>query len=156
MNFVPIIAATAILFMAPASAGTKIDDPLAFVKGVYAHWNASQPEPEGVFTPRLAALQALDEKEAGSEVGRGNDFSFWCNCQDGDLKNVAVTSWDVAGAKTPRKVVEVKFLLDDKKEVLEFYFEKTGAGWKIDDVQSLASDLWTLSIIYKYGWPDGR
>lgn len=151
-----ITAATTILLLnIPASAGTKIDDPVAFVKGVYAHWNASQPEPRGVFSARLDALAALDDKEAGGEVGRGNDFSFWCNCQDGDIKNVTVKGWTVVNAPG-RQVVEVKFLLDDRKEDLLFYFEKTAAGWKIDDVQSLASDPWTLSIIYKYGWPDGR
>jgi hypothetical protein len=149
-----IVALTASLIV-PASAGTKIDDPIAFVKSVYAHWNASQPEPKGVFTARLEALAALDEKEAHGEVGRGNDFSFWCNCQDGDVKNVTVKGWTVANAPD-RKVVEAKFLLDAKKQRLLFYFEKTKAGWKIDDVQSLATDPWTLSVIYKYGWPDGR
>jgi hypothetical protein len=146
-----LIAALAV----PANAGAKIDDPIAFVKNVYAHWDASQPEPKGVFTARLDALAALDAKEAHGEVGRGNDFSFWCNCQDGNVKNVTVKGWAVANAPD-RKVVEARFLLEDKKERLLFYFEKSKAGWKIDDVQSLASDLWTLSVIYKYGWPDGR
>lgn len=149
------VAAT-ILLIAPASAATKIEDPVAFVKGVYAKWNASQPGPKGVFTARLDALAALDVKEAHGEVGRGNDFSFWCNCQDGEIKNVVVKGWDVPDAAPSRKVVQVKFLLDGKKEWLEFYFEKTSAGWKIDDVQSLATDPWTLSVLCKYGWPDGR
>jgi hypothetical protein len=143
------------LMACPALAGTKIDDPVAFVKGVYAHWNASQPAPEGVFSPRLAALQELDEKEAHGEVGRGNDFSFWCNCQDGEIKSVTVKGWAVENAPD-RKVVEAKFLLDGKKQDLLFYFEKTKASWKIDDVQSRGADAWTLSVIYKYGSADGR
>jgi hypothetical protein len=160
MKYAFMLALSAVIAGPALAADSKpvpvIDDPLAFVKGVYAHWNASQPAPTGVFTARLAALQALDDKEAGGEVGRGNDFSFWCNCQDGDVKNVTVKGWDVPRATPPRKVVQVKFRLDDKKEILEFYFEKTQDGWKIDDVQSLASDPWTLSVVYKYGWPDGR
>ena len=149
------IAVFAALTGISASADTKIDEPVAFVKGVYAHWTASQPEPKSVFTARLSALQELDEKEAHGEVGRGNDFSFWCNCQDGTLKNVSVKGWNVANA-SGRKAVEARFVLDGKKQDLLFYFESTKAGWKIDDVQSRGADGWTLSIVYKYGWPDER
>lgn len=138
------------------AAAAPIGDPVAFVKSVYAKWNASQPEPKDVFTARLDALAALDDKEAHGEVGRGNDFSFWCNCQDGEIKNISVKGWDVPNAAPGRKVVEARFLLEDKSERLLFYFEKSKAGWKIDDVQSLAADPWTLSVVYKYGWPDGR
>lgn len=147
--------ALAVLAMVPATAGTRIDNPVIFVTGVYARWNASHPEPSDVFTERLRALQALDEKEAHGEVGRGNDFSFWCNCQDGDLKNAVVKGWPVENARS-RQVVRVKFLLDGKQQDQLFYFEKTTAGWKIDDVQSLGPDGWTLSVIYKYGWAWGH
>jgi hypothetical protein len=149
------IAVLAVLAMGPALAGTKIDDPVKFVTGVYAHWSTQHPEPEGVFTERLSALQALDEKEAHGDVGRGNDFSFWCNCQDGEMKNAVVKGWPVENA-SGRQVVEAKFLLDGKKQDILFYFERTKAGWKIDDVQSLGPNGWTLSVVYKYGWTDGR
>jgi hypothetical protein len=155
MKYAATALALATMLAAPAFAGSKIDDPVAFVKGVYAHWKASQPEPKGVYSARLDALAALDEKEAHGEVGRGNDFSVWCNCQDGDIKGASVKGWTVENA-TDRKVVEVKFALDGKKQDLLFYFENTKAGWKIDDVQSRGSDGWTLSILYKYGWPDGH
>jgi hypothetical protein len=108
-----------------------------------------------VLTPRLKDLRALDEKEAHGEVGRDNDFSFWCNCQDGEIKSVTVKSWAVENAPG-RKVVEAKFLLDGKKQDLLFYFERTTAGWKIDDVQSRGAEAWTRSVIYKYGAADGR
>ena len=145
----------ALVLAVPATAET-IADPVVFVKGVYARWNASQPEPTGVFTARLDALAALDDKEAHGEVGRGDDFSFWCDCQDGELTNATVRGWPVYAAVPAREVVEVKFLLDGKKQDLLFYFEMTKAGWKLDDVQSIASDPWTLSLVYKYGWPDGK
>ena len=155
----PFKLAVALVFAAflglPAQAGTKIDDPVAFVKGVYASWSTQKAEPDGVFTARLDALRALDEKEAHGEVGRGNDFSFWCNCQDGEIKKPVVKGRDVENAKG-RKVVDVKFELDGKKQDIVFYFEQTKDGWKIDDVRLNAKGGWTLSLIYKYGWDDEK
>ena len=148
------LALTALMAV-PALAATKIDDPVKFVQTVYAGWSTQKAKPEDIFTARLEGLRALDEKEAHGEVGRGNDFSFWCNCQDGEIKSPTVKGWAVANAPD-RKVVEAKFLLDSKKQDLLFYFERTKAGWKIDDVQSRGADAWTLSVIYKYGSADGR
>lgn len=147
--------ALAALILAPAQAATRIADPAVFVKGVYAHWATDKQPPDDIYTKRLQALFALDSKEAGGEVGRANDFSIWCNCQDGDLKKVAVKSWNVVNAPT-RKVVEATFLLDDKPQRILFYFERGQTGWKIDDVQSTGTDSWTLSVLCKYGWPDNR
>ena len=144
-----------VLLSTPALAATKIDDPVAFVKDVYAHRSTQKAEPEGVFTARLEALRALDEKEAHGEVGRGNDFSFWCNCQDGEIKSAVVKGRDVENA-TGRKVVDAKFELDGKKQEIFFYFEQTKDGWKIDDVRLNVKGGWTLSLVYKYGWDDGK
>ena len=153
-HLVSALALTALLTI-PATAGTKIDDPVAFVKGVYAGWSTQKAEPEGVFTARLEALRALDEKEAHGEVGRGNDFSFWCNCQDGEVKKSAVKGRDVENTKG-RKVVDAKFELDGKKQEIFFYFEQTKDGWKIDDARLAGKGGWTLSLIYKYGWDDEK
>lgn len=142
----------------PAVAGTKIDDPELFLRNAYAKWAAEQRYEVGedIYTARLAALVALDRKEANGEVPRADDFDFWCNCQDGKLTNVAVKSWKVDNAAPAREVVEAKFRLDGKRQDILFYFEKTNAGWKLDDVQSLGADAWTLSVICKYGFPQGR
>lgn len=143
--------AALLLILSPANAATRIDDPLAFVRGIYAHWNMSQPD--DIYTPRLKALMDLDEKEAHGEVGRANDFSFWCDCQDGDVKKVAVKSWDISDAAPPRKIVEAKFKLEDEDRDIVFYFEKTKVGWKLDDVQRKGPQGWTLSLLCKYGFP---
>lgn len=135
----------------PANAATVIADPVAFVKGVYAHWNSDQRVPENIYTARLSSLIALDNREAHGEVGRGNDFSVWCNCQDGELKNPRIVARDVENAKG-RKVVAAKFDLDDRKEEIIFYFEHTKAGWKIDDIRSTGKEAWTCSLLLKYGW----
>jgi hypothetical protein len=139
----------------PAQAGAKIDDPVKFVTGVYNGWSTHKAEPEGIFTARLDALRALDEKEAHGEVGRGNDFSFWCNCQDGEVKSAVVSGRDVENAKG-RKVVDAKFELDGKSQEIFFYFEATKDGWKIDDARLAGKGGWTLSLIYKYGWDGGK
>ena len=147
--------AAAALLSASAAAGTKIDDPVKFIQGVYSGWSTQKAEPEGVFTARLEGLRALDEKEAHGEVGRGNDFSFWCNCQDGEIKKAVVKGRDVENTKA-RKVVDAKFELDGKSQEIFFYFEQTKDGWKIDDARLNVKGGWTLSLIYKYGWDEGK
>jgi len=144
------VAGTVLAFL-PAQAVTTIDDPVTFVRGVYAHWTTNSNIPEDIYSARLKALIALDNREAHGEVGRGNDFNVWCNCQDGTLKNAAVTGHDVENAKG-RKIVTAKFLLDGRKEEIHFYFETSKEGWKIDDVRSLGADAWTYSLLLKYGW----
>ena len=141
----------------PAQAGTKIDDPVKFIEGVYKGLatNSQTMAPEDIYTPRLAALIDLDIKEANGEVGRGNDFSFWCNCQDGDVKKPVVSGRDVENAKS-RKVVDVKFELDGDKREAIFYFEQLKDGWKLDDVRFAGKDGWTYSLILKYGWDDRK
>lgn len=153
-----VFAALALLALTTltAQAGTRIDDPVAFVRGVYDHWHDSQRIPEDIYTGRLAALIALDTREAHGEVGRANDFSFWCDCQDGELAHPTVTGWPVENAAPPRYVVEAKFDRGEEKKDILFYFEKTGAGWKLDEVQSQGPKGWTLSVLCKYGWPGGR
>jgi len=154
-HLVSALALTALLTI-PATAGTKIDDPVKFITGVYAHWAKNQNPQEDIYTARLKALMDLDVKEADGQVGRANDFSFWCNCQDGDIKNAVIKGWDVPDASPARKVVDAKFLLEGKKQDILFYFEKTAAGWKLDDVQSRLDITWTLSVICKYGFPESK
>lgn len=155
MRWIFVLGAAAVLFT-PVSAGTGIDDPVTFVRNVYANWQSEQRiDNDQILSPRLASLVALDDKEAGGEVGRGNDFSFWCNCQDGELKNAKVTGRDVENGKG-RKVVDATFELDGRKQEIFFYFEDGKNGWKLDDVRLAGKDGWTLSLILKYGWDDGK
>lgn len=145
------------VFCFSAQAGTRIDDPVKFVLGVYQNMatNNAQKIPEDIYTPRLEALIALDRTEAHGEIPRGDDFSFWCNCQDGELKHPVVTGWDVDNGPG-RKVVAAMFEIDGRKEEIHFYFGNSTDGWKLDDVQDFGKDGWTLSLILKYGWPLGK
>ena len=144
--------AAAALLCGTAWAGTTIADPAAFVRMTYEKLAKDQnyAPPEDIYTPRLAALIALEKKEAGGEVGR-MDFEFWTNAQDWSLKDVKVSGEPVEGAKD-REIVTAKFQNTDRKEEIHFYFEKTKAGWQLDDARSLSQDGWTLSLILKYGW----
>jgi hypothetical protein len=136
-----------------AGAGTKIDDPESFVRNAYTKWAANQRyevHEEDIYTARLAALVALDRKEANGEVPRGDDFDFWCNCQEGPIKNPRISAQNVDNS-AGRRIVIAKFEIDDRKETIRLYFEKTEDGWKLDDVEALGADGWTLSLLLKYG-----
>jgi len=36
--------------------------------------------------------------------------------------------------------------------VIRTFWEKSGGRWRLDDMQSLGKEGWTLSVILKYGW----
>jgi hypothetical protein len=149
-------AAAAAFFLVLSSANaapTRIDDPLKFVTATYAVTVGKKPEPDDIYTPRLDALFKLDTKEAGGEVGR-IDFSFWMNAQDGTISGVTVSKVPVENAPG-RMVVIAKFKNEKTPNEIHFYFEKTAAGWKLDDARSVLGEQWTLSLILKYGW-DGK
>ena len=154
---VAAIIATFVYAPFVASAATKIDDPAKFVTAVYAKMaapNSSYAAPEDINTPRLDSLFALEKKESGGEVGR-LDFDFWTNAQDLQLSGVSVKEQPVEGSDA-RKVVIAKFKNSGTPEEIHFYFERTGTGWKLDDVRSLKGEPWTLSLILKYGWDTGN
>jgi hypothetical protein len=153
-----MFAALGLMLAAPANAATRIDDPVKFVTGLYAQMAAASVQkpyvaPEDIYTPRLAGLFALEKKEAGGEVGR-LDFDFWSNAQDWKLSGVSVMGMPTEGA-SDREIVIAKFRNFGKPQEMRFYFEKTKAGWLLDDARALTGESWTLSLILKYGW-DGK
>ncbi len=151
----------AVLFcflLAPVAANaTTISDPVKFVRGMYGAMAAETATPfhppEDIYTPRLAALFALERKESGGEVGR-IDFNFWSNSQDWVLKAVRITGVPVEGAKD-RVVVIAKFRNTGAPQEIHYYFEKQKGRWLLDDARSVQGETWTLSLILKYGW-DGQ
>lgn len=149
------IALSALLNGAAANAGTVISDPVKFIRSVYATEIGNKPPPEDINTPRLDALYALNTKEFGKdEVGR-IDFDIFMNAQDGTISNVKVTGVPVENGPG-REVVIAKFKNEGTAQEVHFYFEKTKAGWKLDDARGLTGpEPWTLSLILKYGW-DGK
>ncbi len=151
------ILATLALAFTPgaATAATVVADPAAFVQSVYARLakGGDYVPPEDIYTPRLAALWALAEREAHGEVGR-IDFLFWIDGQDGTPSDVHVRTVPVEGRKD-RRIVVATFKNGDRAEDLRFYFQYTQAGWKLDDVvDAKGLSPWTLSVILKYGWVD--
>jgi hypothetical protein len=139
------------------AAATKISDPAKFVADVYAKYAKVKDyaPPTDIYSPRLAALFALDTKEAGGEVGR-IDFDPWTNAQDFQISGVTVKAQPVENSSS-REIVVAKFKNIGTPETIIFYFEKTGGEWKLDDMQSPKGEqVWTLSVILKYGWVEGK
>ena len=138
---------------APAAAKTTtISDPVRFVTSVYdklAKDDAFSPS-DDIYTPRLAALFALDRREAGDGVGR-IDFDFWTNAQDWKISGLKVASSPVEGSKA-RRIVVAKFNNVTRPTEIHFYFESTKQGWLLDDARSTVGERWTLSLILKYGF----
>lgn len=145
-------------FPLSAHAATKISDPAKFVADVYAHYTKvhDYAPPTDIYTPRLAALFALDTKEAGGEVGR-IDFDPWTNSQDPDVSGVHVRAIPVFNVPS-REIVEATFKQGGHPNTIDFYFEKIGGEWKLDDMHSGTGteQPWTLSLILKYGWDNGQ
>ena len=149
-----LLALAAVLaFAGPASAATAIADPAGFVRSVYARLakGGDYIPPEDIYSPRLNTLFAGERRDAKGEVGR-IDFLFWINGQDGQPSAVKVTASPVDG-RPDRQIVVAKFV-NEKPQTIDFYFERIGGVWKLDDAISLTpGDEWTLSVILKYGWP---
>jgi len=161
MKFNPASLATILAMQAQAiapraaAAGTVVSDPATFVQSVYARLakGGDYIPPEDIYTPRLAALWALEEHDAHGEVGR-IDFLFWIDGQDGTPSDVHVRTVPVEGRKD-RRIVVATFKNGDQAEDLRFYFQYAKVGWKLDDVVDMkGSAPWTLSVILKYGWVD--
>lgn len=146
------------LLLSPVGAlAAPIADPDAFVRQVYEGMagDAGFNPPDDIYTPRLDALWRGMERDAGDEVGRV-DFEVWANAQDGRISDVSVRGQAVDG-RPDRRIVIARFRNEDRPERLVFYFEKTGAGWKVDDIVSTGGQgPWTLSVLLKYGWVEGE
>ena len=109
------------------------------------------------FSPRLRSYFALEEQDAGDEVGRV-DFNIFTGTQDGTIANVKVEAKDVEQAKAPRKIIIATFTIEGVPTEIRYYFEKIGDRWFLDDISSPGDGKpdgmppWTLSTVLKYGW----
>ena len=138
------------IFTVTLSAATRIDDPKAFVSGVYRQLIASQHghdynPPDDIYSPRLAKLFRDDRRRAKGEVGC-LEILFWVNGQDYMISDLSVTSADQG---PDRKRVTAKFMNIDRREEIRFDFLRNGGRWLLDDVHSTAAEPWTLSEILK-------
>src|SRR5690242_6229247 len=83
-------ASAAVLACTAAAHATTINDPVRFVKSVYAAIKAGKPAPEDINTPHLQRLYDLNAKEFGKdEVGR-IDFDIFMNAQDAEISDLSV------------------------------------------------------------------
>lgn len=128
------------------------DEPEVYVASVYDRLANHQPweTPDDLYTPRLAALWEDMRRDAGDEVGRV-DFDFWVNAQDSELSGFSFGGEPVQG-NPERRIITARFRNLDRDEIIAFYWERIDGRWRLDDVQSLGADPWTLSVILKYGF----
>lgn len=147
------LAATAMMATAVTTQAEPrpVKDPLAATKAHYAQIEKDKFDGELPFSARLKALEALDAKETPKdEVGR-IDGDIYVNAQDMKVTNVVVISRNVENAPN-RRIVVVRFKNFDEQEEMHLFWEKTKAGWVVDDIRALGDDGWTLSLMLKYGW----
>src|ERR1700677_230801 len=128
-----------------AAQKTIITDPQAFVAEVYRHFDASEHgsdylPPEDIYTTRLKALFKEDDRRRHGEVGC-IEIVFWVNGQDWELKNLRVTSREVAGHPDRRLVIATFINLGTPEEIY-FDFQKVADRWLLDDAQSVKGERW--------------
>lgn len=130
----------------------RVTDPEKAMKQVYATLEKEPTVVELPLTPHLNALFALDRKEAGKdEVGR-IDFDYFVNGQDSKITDSVVTVRTVENSAT-RQIVVVRFKNFEEEMENHYFWEKTAAGWALDDVRYLdGKEGYTLSLVLKYGW----
>ena len=149
----PVLIAL-LLLLAPAVAGAQAltDAPSVYVASVYDRLAKDQDynDPDALYTPRLLALWKDMQKDAGGEVGR-IDFFPWTNSQDWTLSDLSLTS-EIVDGREDRMIVTTRFKNGGEPQVIRTFWEKSGGRWRLDDMQSLGKDAWTLSVILKYGW----
>jgi hypothetical protein len=148
------VCAVALMTGPAANAKTlKVKDPLSATKELYAQLEKDfdKANDDLPMSARLTALSELDSKEAHGEVGRF-DGDIYVNGQDAKISHVEITSRDVENAKN-RLIVIARFKNFEDQQEIHYFWEKTSAGWAVDDVRALDKDGgWTLSLMYKYGW----
>ena len=155
MKLARAIAIAVLLSTAAAEAKPSkpvaVSDPVAAMKTLYAKLEKDDFSTRLPLSARLTALMALDTREANGEVGR-LDGDYFTNSKDAKISSVVVASRDVENAPG-RKVVVVRFKNLDKAMENHFFWERTKAGWVLDDMRYLdEKEGYTLSLMLKYGW----
>ena len=152
MKLISAVGVACVLSIAAAEAKpVAVSDPVAAMKALYAKLEKDAFSTRLPLSARLNTLMALDTREAKGEVGR-LDGDYFTNSQDAKISAVAVTSRDVENAPG-RKIVVVRFKNLDKSMENHFYWERTKAGWVLDDVRYLdEKEGYALSLMLKYGW----
>jgi hypothetical protein len=151
---VPAIAGITLALMASAGHASpiKVSDPEKAMRQVYAALEKDGKAIELPLSAQLDGLFKLDQRESTpDEVGR-IDFDYFVNGQDSKITEPVVTSRTVENAPD-RRIVVVRFKNFDEEMENHYFWEKTKAGWVLDDVRFLdGQEGYTLSLVLKYGW----
>jgi hypothetical protein len=150
----PVVAGVAFVMSVAASnaAPIKVTDPEKAMRQVYAALEKEAQEVELPLSARLDGLFKLDTRETGpDEVGR-IDFDYFVNGQDSKITDSVVTSRTVENADS-RRIIVVRFKNFGEEMENHYFWERTKAGWVLDDVRCLdGKEGYTLSLVLKYGW----
>jgi hypothetical protein len=143
--FLLILGLLAGFLPAAADAQPVFDDPAGLIEYAYAPYESGE-FPEDVtelFSPTLKQL--WDDMSARSEAYEMPiiDFDPYINAQDYQISDLVIADPVVNGDSA---TVVVSFLNFSEPQELRFTLVRRAAGWKIDDIESLAGEYtWRLS-----------
>jgi hypothetical protein len=117
---------------AAVAATVRLVSPSEFVQTFYVKepaWGTAA-ERRALFEPELAEALIADSSDPG-EVGI-IDFSIFCGCQDGKIKDVTTTDRAIPGGAE----VTARFTLEGRPRVIVYKLMTTRTGYKIADVSA--------------------
>lgn len=138
-----------------AAAPRGVEDPRAFVAGVFENYRAhpDSPPPDAAFaySRRLGALFADYDRwqRRHDDLVGALDFDWWVNAQDWSLSNLSFTQSDPA---PDRRVIEAHWTNIDRADSTRFFFIRENGRWVLDDAingSGHGDDGWTLSALLR-------
>lgn len=135
---------------APGRTTRGVEDPRAFVQGMFELYRAG-PEapiewPVYAYSDRLKAL--FDGYDAWArqhdDLVGSLDFDWWVNAQDWELRSVELSE---ERHGPDRRTVVARFDNAGRQDMSRFHFVRDGGRWYLDDVSNgdAARDGWVLS-----------
>ncbi len=141
-----ILALAALALAAFTQVPRGVDDPRAFVQGVYTQYrrgDAPRVDLDIYGSERLVALvHAFDEAAGGEQL---IDFDWWVNGQDWRLSDIRITQIEGGSG---RRIVTVRFANMGRVSVNRFDFVRAHGRWFLDEVvNESGGGGWTLSAL---------
>ena len=151
VKFLVTLAALAAAAFTDAPRG--IEDPRAFVAGVYeayrANPDAPPADPVHAYSDRLRGLfEAYEAWARGHEdlVGALN-FDWWVNAQDWEIGPVSLVQFD---AGPDRRVIQASWTNAGRADSTRFFFVRQNGRWYLDEaVNGRRGEGWTLSELLR-------
>ena len=148
-----ILALAALLSAAFTPPPPGVDDPRAFVEGIYAEHVAAPDrpfaDPRYAYSARLGALfGAYDEWQAAHPDLVGSlGFDFWVNAQDGTIAEVSV-----AETGPDRRVLTARWQNQGRPDSSRYVFVREHGRWVLDELingTGAGPDGWTLTELLR-------